>query len=101
MSGTPKPLGPLARGVVVESVTISTQADPFFTLTALSRFASISRRKLVDYINAAEHPLPCYRLPDVGKILVRQSEFLDWLAAYRVEPDVGQIAERVVDEVLR
>lgn len=96
-----QPIGALARGVVVESVTISTQADPFYSITALARLTSISKRTLLDYIHDPEHPLPAYRLPGGGKLLVRQSEFLAWLVPYRIRPDVAALVDDTVHGILR
>jgi hypothetical protein len=42
-------------------------------------------------------PLPCYRV--CGKILVRRSEFDEWMTAYRTRSRPG--VDTIVDEVLR
>ena len=69
------------RGVLAERVVVSTQLDPFLSLRALAGYSGLSIRKLRDFLERPQHPLPCYRVG--GKILVRRSEFDLWIAAYR------------------
>jgi len=83
------------RGVLAERVVISTQLDPFLTLRALAAYAGLSvrtlRARLVDPIA----PLPHYKIG--GKIVVRRSDYDEWVARYRHVglPEVN----RLVDEV--
>jgi len=85
------------RGVLAERVVVSTPLDPFLALQALATYSSLSVRKLRDYLEDHQHPLPCYRVG--GKILVRQSEFDGWIAAYRHHG--RRAADAIVNEVLR
>jgi hypothetical protein len=85
------------RGVLAERVVVSTQLDPFLDLRALSAYSSLSVRKLRDLLEDNAHPIPSYR--PCGKILVRRSEFDNWMAAYRHRGRVD--VDRIVSEVLR
>jgi hypothetical protein len=69
------------RGVLADRVVISTELDPFLDLRALSAYSSLSVRKLRDLLEEPGHPLPCYQVG--GKLLVRRSEFDNWVNAYR------------------
>lgn len=78
---------------------IGTALDPFFSLKALATYASVSVRKLREYLDAPTHPLPHYRVG--GKIVVRRSEFDAWIAAYRRvgQSDVGGIVDSVMRDL--
>jgi Helix-turn-helix domain len=86
------------RGVLAERVIISTPLDPLLSIKALAAYASISPRKLREYLDDPANPLPCYR--PGGKILVRVSEFDAWIATYRQQgcPDVARIVEEVLGD---
>lgn len=71
------------RGVLAERVVISTRLDPFLSLKALATYSGFSRRMLLDLINDSERTLPHYRLSSGGKIVVRQSEFDDYMRQFR------------------
>jgi hypothetical protein len=83
------------RGVLAETVIISTPLDPFLSLRALAGYSALSVRKLRDYLDDPANPLPCYRVG--GKIVVRRSEFDAWISAYRSRgrADVGEIVSDV------
>jgi hypothetical protein len=85
------------RGVLAESVIVSTPVDPFLSLKALAVYSSLSVRKLRDCLEDPQHPLPCYRVG--GKILVRRSEFDSWMAAYRHHG--RRDVDAIVSDVLR
>jgi hypothetical protein len=85
------------RGILAERVVLSTPADPFYDLRALSGYSSISVRKLRDFLDDSQHPLPAYQVG--GKILVRRSEFDGWIAAYRRQRD--RDVDVIVADVLR
>ena len=82
------------RGFVAERVAVSTPADPFLDLRALAQYSCLSVRKLRDFLTSASHQLPSYRVG--GKILVRRSEFDQWIAAYRYRAD-GRVDAMVAD----
>ena len=69
------------RGVLAESVIVSTPLDPFLSLKALAEYSALSVRKLREYLDDPANPLPCYRVG--GKIVVRRSEFDTWMQQYR------------------
>ena len=85
------------RGVVAERVVFSTPLDPFLALRALASYSGLSVRKLRDLLEQASHPLPYYKIG--GKILVRRSEFDDWIAAYRRHG--RRDVDAIVNDVLR
>ena len=80
----------LVRGLVADRVAVSIPLDPYLDLRALAGYAGLSVRKLRDLLGDLDRPLPHYRIG--GKILVRRSEFDDWIAAYRNKDrgDVGK-----------
>ena len=83
--------GPLSsvdrpRLVVIDNLELSTRLDPYLSLRALATYSGCSIRWFRDRLVDASHPLPCYRVE--GKMLVRRSDFDDWIAgsAIRVDP---------------
>lgn len=85
------------RGVLAESVVVSTVLDPFLSLKALASYSGLSVRKLRQHLEDPAHPLPHYRIG--GKIVVRRSEYDAWAARYR---QVGNAdLDKVVAETLR
>jgi predicted DNA-binding transcriptional regulator AlpA len=83
------------RGVLAERVVVSTQLDPFLTLRALAAYAGLSVRTLRTRLVDPIAPLPHYKIG--GKIVVRRSDYDQWVARYRHVglPEVN----RLVDEV--
>ena len=95
---------------VIESLTAPWNPDPWLSLEALSQYSGRSVRSLRAYLGDPCHPLPHYRMkePHViamasgkprtvsGKILVRRSEFDQWMQTFRHTPDL----DRLIDEVL-
>lgn len=81
------------KGVVAERVVLSTPADPFLDLQAISEYCSLSVRKLRDLLADPVVPIPSYRVG--GKLLVRRSEFDGWMAWHRNKPAID------VDAVVR
>ncbi len=55
--------------------------DPWLDLRALSDYSSLSRRTLQDLVNDPVDPIPSYRVG--GKLLVRRSEFDEWVSRRR------------------
>jgi excisionase family DNA binding protein len=55
--------------------------DPYLSLRALSDYSGLSVRTLRAYLDDPRNPLPCYR--PGGKVLVRRSEFDEWIARFR------------------
>ena len=68
--------------------------DGFFDLKGLSAYSSLAVPTLRDYIQ--EGALPCFKVK--GKILVRRSEFDQWMEARRVsrEKDIDGIVDEVI-----
>jgi hypothetical protein len=85
------------RLAVVEEHRLTTALDPYFTLPALSAYSGISVRTLRDRLPSISH----YKLPGrkgaTGKILVRRSDFDQWMAAFKATPVP---ARRAVDHPL-
>ncbi len=55
--------------------------DCFMPLKSLSKYSGLSVRTLRTYLSHAIRPLPHYR--PGGKILVKRSEFDDWIARFK------------------
>jgi hypothetical protein len=64
-------------------VTVIVPLDPFMSLKALSAYSGLSVRKLRQLIDRdPADALPVYRVDD--RVLVRRSEFDEWMRRYRV-----------------
>jgi len=94
-----KPPGELARVSVVEAATVTVPLDPYLSLKALSRYSGLSVRTLRGHLTDPVHPLPHYRI--TGKLLVRRSEFDQWIARYRCcgRPDLDALVNGVVETI--
>jgi hypothetical protein len=94
-----KPPGHLARVRIVEETTVTVALDPYLSLKALSRYSSLSVRSLRGYLTDPAHPLPHYRINRT--LLVRRSEFDQWIAWYRHcrRPDLDALVNEVVESV--
>jgi hypothetical protein len=89
---------PMPGGLpIAGDVTIVSQVDLFLDLRKLSKLSSLIVKTLRHFLHHPTAPLPHYRL--AGKILVRLSEFEQFLEAYRASPAVD--IERVVDELVK
>jgi hypothetical protein len=76
--------------VVLDELVLTTATDPYLSLKALASYSSLSIRTLRSFIERLPaEALPCYRLP--GKILVRRSDFDDWIAQYHARGRPGLI----------
>jgi len=80
----------------LEQIIVSVPLDPHLSLKALATYSSLSVRKLREYLDHLNYPLPHYRVG--GKILVRRSEFDAWIAAYRRVGDTE--VDQIVDDIL-
>lgn len=67
----------------------------YFDLKGLSKYSTISVRTLRDYIKNNE--LPCFKVG--GKILVKRSEFDQWMEQFRVKK--GQDLDMIVDDIIK
>jgi hypothetical protein len=75
---------------LVERVNVTTLLDPYLGLKALSLYSGLSVRKLRQLIDRdAADALPAYRVD--GRVLVRRSEFDDYIAKYRVSGRPGVV----------
>jgi Helix-turn-helix domain len=86
-------------GILADRVVVSSTLDPFLSLKALASYACVSVRKLREYLDDMNHPLPHYRVG--GKIVVRRSEFDTWISAFRMvgQSDVGGIVDSVMRDL--
>jgi hypothetical protein len=85
----------LVRGVLAERIVVSTPADPFLDLRALSQYSSLSVRKLRDVLIDLIRPLQSYKVG--GKVLVRRSHFDAWIEQFRTHDSV---VDQIVHELL-
>ena len=73
---------------------MDTSSDKYFDLKSLSEYSSLGVPTLRDHIRS--EGLPYFKVK--GKILVKQSEFDEWLESFRVDAN-SQLRE-VVDSVI-
>ena len=71
--------------------------ETYLDLKNLSRQTCLSVRTLRDYLIDQYHPLPHFKL--AGKILIRWSDFEDWILRYKVTEniDIDQIVKDVCE----
>jgi excisionase family DNA binding protein len=79
---------------------ISEQQQPeWMDLKSLQRYACVSERTLREWIHRTLNPLPAARVGT--KILVRRSNFDQWLENHRLKSiDVGCIVDELVAGVM-
>jgi len=73
-----------------------TLKDQYFDLRGLSAYSSLKVATLRDHIRAG---MPAFKVK--GKILIRMSEFNDWVERYRInkEQDLNALVDSVMDEL--
>jgi hypothetical protein len=65
---------------VVDVIPAAVPLDPYLTLKALAAHSGLGLRTLRGFLSDPRHPLPHYKL---GRVLVRASEFAEWMQSYR------------------
>ena len=70
------------RPLVVDKLAVTIVHDAYLSVRGLSGYSGCSIRWLRDRLIDSSHPLPHFKFPG-GRILIRKSEFDDWLAKYR------------------
>jgi excisionase family DNA binding protein len=76
----------------------SASLDRWLDLRRLREYAAISERTLRAWIHSSVDPLPAVRVGT--KILVRKSDFDQWLEKHRVKQiDLSAIVDEVVEAV--
>jgi len=71
--------------------------DYYFDLKGLSEYASLSVRTLREYLSDDAESIPSYCVK--RKILVKKSEFDEWIKRHRVNTDkISQIVDEVLDD---
>ena len=68
----------------------------YLSLKALSEYSNLGIRTLRKHLSHQVKPLPHYRVG--GKILVRRSEFDEWVSTFRVD-EANQV-DSIVSDVL-
>ena len=78
------------RGILADQVAVSVPLDPYLSLRGLASYSGLSVRTLRGHLQDPERPLPYYKVG--GRLLVRASEFDNWMAAHRArwEPRLRQ-----------
>ena len=67
---------------IVERLNVTLLLDPYFGLKALATYSGMSVRTLRSHLDAQpDVALPCYRVN--GRVLVRRSEFDEWMSQFR------------------
>jgi hypothetical protein len=73
---------------------MTTATDQYFDLKSLSAYSCLGVGTLRDYMREG---LPYFKLK--GKILVKRSEFDEWMQCYRV--DRNQELNKIVEDVIK
>ena len=91
----------MRRATIIDRVMLDASITPFVGLVALSKLAGLSVRKLRDCLTDPFHPLRHYRVG--GKIVVRYSDFEQWIERYRVgaTEDLNRVVDEIVGEFAR
>jgi excisionase family DNA binding protein len=71
----------------------------WFSLRELTEYASVSERTLREWLHRSTDALPAVRVD--GKILVRKSQFDDWLQRHRIQPDATVDVEGILNDLLK
>jgi excisionase family DNA binding protein len=71
----------------------------WFSLRERTEYASVSDRTLREWLHRSTDALPAVRVD--GKILVRKSQFDDWLERHRIQPSVPVDVESIVNSLLK
>jgi len=74
-------------------------AREWLSLRELTEYASVSERTLRSWMHRENNPLPAVRVE--GKILVRRSAFVEWLARHRIEATQSVDVDAIVSELVR
>jgi len=94
-----KPPRELSRVRVVNRITVTVPLDPYLSLKALAGYSGLSVRTLRGYLTDPVHPLPHYRVR--SRVLVRRSEFDQWIARYRQcgRPELDALVDEVIEDL--
>jgi len=79
--------------IVQDGITLK---DQYFDLKGASAYSSLGESTLRDHIKKG---LPCFKIG--GKLLIRMSEFNQWIEGYRLhnKQDLDAIVNDVMDEL--
>lgn len=94
-----KPPRELSRVRVVNRIIVTVPLDPYLSLKALAGYSGLSVRTLRGYLTDPVHPLPHYRVR--SRVLVRRSEFDQWIARYRQcgRPELDALVDEVIEDL--
>ena len=67
--------------------------ETYLDLKTLSKRTCLSIRTIRDYLKDLYHPLPHFKL--AGKILIRWSDFEQWISQYKVNKNID------VDDIIK
>ncbi len=81
----------------VDNITVRTDLDPYLSLKALSAFSGMSVRTVRKALTNPVNSLPHYCVGG-GKVLVRRSDFDQWIARFRQE---GSDVDALVSEIAK
>jgi excisionase family DNA binding protein len=77
----------------------STIEREWLSLRQLTEYAAISVRTLREWLHRSTDPLPAVRVN--GKVLVRKSQFDEWLERHRIRPDADIDVDSIVNDILK
>ena len=67
--------------------------DQYLDLKQLSKYSCLSVRTLRNYLGK----IPCFRVG--GKFLFRRSEFDRFIEQYRIENNIDEVVDQIMDEM--
>lgn len=82
----------IPNSIIEPAVTLK---DQYFDLRGLSAYSALAVGTLRDHIRSGG--LPAFKVR--GKVLIKQSEFDLWLEGFRIEQNLDNIVDEVMDSL--
>ena len=95
-NGAPDSFVATRRGSRTATETVKPE---WFSLRELTEYASISERTLREWLHFSTDALPGVRVD--GKILVRKSQFDEWLERHRIQPGAAIDVDAIVTSLFK
>lgn len=87
------------------AILVLTMDDGYLSLNALSKYSGLSVKQLRGYINDPTSPLPAFQTDGGatgrGKLLVRRSEYDEWVEKNLRKPSAQAEIDATVEEALK
>ena len=82
----------IPNSIIEPAVTLK---DQYFDLRGLSAYSALAVGTLRDHLRSGG--LPAFKVR--GKVLIKQSEFDLWLEGFRIEQNLDNIVDEVMDSL--